>query len=135
MSFKALILALLVGTSLLLQGCISFNSLADARDGKGSGQVKEYSANRDQVWQQALAIIEESDLNLVNADATQGLILAQQPIAPLSLTAGQNVAIYVSESHGRTRVEVISRKALGDIEFVSKDWEDYILERLDQRFI
>src|SRR3989338_9135958 len=114
MSFKPLILALLVSTSLLLQGCISFNSLADARDGKGSGQVKEYSANRDQVWQQALTIIEESDLNLVNADVTQGLILAQQPIAPLSLTAGQNVAIYVSESHGRTRVEVISRKALGD---------------------
>lgn len=126
---------LLTVLTLLLQGCISFNSLADARNARGSGLAKEYNAARDTVWQQTLAIIAASDLNLVNADASDGLILAQQPVSPLSLTAGQNVAIYVSESFGRTRVEVISRKAIGDIEFISRDWEEYIIEQLDKKLI
>lgn len=126
---------LLTVLTLLLQGCISFNSLADARNARGSGLAKEYNAARDTVWQQTLAIITASDLNLVNADASDGLILAQQPVSPLSLTAGQNVAIYVSESFGRTRVEVISRKAIGDIEFISRDWEEYIIEQLDKKLI
>ncbi len=126
---------LLALTTLLLQGCVSFNSLADAKNARGSGLTKEYGANRDTVWQQTLAIVADSDLNLVNADASNGLILAQQPVAPLSLTVGQNVAIYVSENFGRTRVEVISRKAIGTIEFTSRDWEEYIIEQLDDKLI
>ena len=130
---RHIILSLL--TALLLQGCVSFNSLADAKNARGSGLTKEYSANHDAVWQQTLAIVADSDLNLVNADASNGLILAQQPVAPLSLTVGQNVAIYVSENFGRTRVEVISRKAIGNIEFTSRDWEEYIIEQLDDKLI
>lgn len=130
-----LTLTLVILLALLLQGCISFNSLADAKSARGSGLAKEYSANRDTVWQQTLAIVSASDLNLVNADASNGLILAQQPVSPLSLTVGQNVAIYVSENFGRTRVEVISRKAIGNIEFTSRDWEEYIIEQLDEKLI
>lgn len=126
---------LILLTALLLQGCVSFNSLADAKNARGSGLAKEYSANRDTVWQQTLAIVSASDLKLVNADVSSGLILAQQPVSPLSLTVGQNVAIYVSEQFGRTRVEVIARKAIGSIEFTSRNWEKYIIGQLDEKLI
>lgn len=130
-----LTLTLVILFSLLLQGCISFNSLADAKNARGTGLAKEYNAGRDAVWQHTLAIVDQSDLTLVNADAASGLILAQQPVSPLSLTVGQNVAIYVSEQFGRTRVEVISRKAIGSIEFVSRNWEAYIIGQLDSKLI
>lgn len=129
---KVLISSVIAG-SLLLQGCISFNSLADAKNARGTGNSKQYTATKAQVWRQALGIIEQSDLNLVNEDFSKGLILAQQPISPLSLTAGQNVAVYVSEAGDQTRVEVISKKAVGAIEFTSRDWEDYIIEHLDEQ--
>lgn len=130
---KKTLISTIFASSLLLQGCISFNSLADAKNARGTGVSKQYSATKAQVWQQTLGVIEKSDLNLVNEDFSKGLILAQQPIAPLSLTAGQNVAVFVSESGQQTRVEVVAKKAVGAIEFTSRDWEDYILEQLDER--
>lgn len=120
-------------SALLLQGCMSFNTLADARNGKGSGESREYSADFDTVWQQTLSVVRQSGLSLVNADTANGLILAQQSFSPLSLTAGQNVAIYVTKNGDRTRVEVISRKAVGEVEFVSRDWQDYIIEQLNAK--
>ncbi len=123
----------MLASSLLLQGCISFNSLADAKNARGSGSTKQYSASKAQVWQQTLGVIEASDLSLVNEDYSKGLILAQQPISPLSMTAGQHVAVFVSETGQQTQVEVVARKAVGSIEFVSRDWDDYILEQLDER--
>lgn len=133
--FSKLTPTLIILLSLLLQGCISFNSLADAKSARGTGLTKEYNASRDTVWQQIVAIVNKSGLKLVNADAAAGQILAQQPVSPLSLTMGQNVAIYVNEQFGRTRVEVISRKAIGDIEFVSRNWEKYIIEQLNSKLI
>ena len=133
--FSKLAPTLIILLSLLLQGCISFNSLADAKSARGTGLSKEYNASRDTVWQQIVAIIDNSNLKLVNVDAESGQILAQQPVSPLSLTMGQNVAIYVNEQFGRTRVEVISRKAIGDIEFVSRNWEKYIIGQLDSKLL
>jgi len=130
---KVLVVCALSGAA-LLQGCVSFNSLADAKNAKGTGEVRVYSAPKQDVWQKTVAIVQSSDLSIVSEDETKGLILAQQPISPLSLTAGQNVAIYVTESNGKTRVEVINKKAVGGIEFVSKDWDEYITEELDERF-
>jgi hypothetical protein len=130
---KKTLISTIIASSLLLQGCISFNSLADAKNARGTGVSKQYSATKAQVWQQTLGVIEKSDLNLVNEDFSKGLILAQQPIAPLSLTAGQNVAVFVSKSGQQTRVEVVAKKAVGTIEFTSRDWEGYIIEQLDER--
>lgn len=119
----------------LLQGCISFNGLADAREGQGTGQIKEYTASEQDIWIYTLSVIKQSDLKLVAEDVPNGVILAQQPISPLSLTAGQNVAVFVTKQRDRTRVEVVSRKAIGEIEFVSRNWETFILEKLNERFI
>lgn len=130
---KKYALSLLLLSCLALQGCISFNSLADARNAKGTGMSKVFSAKKEKVWQQALSVIEASDLTIVSEDEAKGLILAQQPISPLSLTAGQNVAVYVTDANGQTRVEVISKKSVGEIEFVSTDWDEYILEKLGIR--
>ncbi len=130
---KKLSLVFVLMSCVALQGCISFNSLADARNAKGTGMSKVFNANKSKVWQQALSVVEASDLTIVSEDEGKGLILAQQPISPLALTAGQNVAVYVSDANGRTRVEVINKKSVGDIEFVSTDWEEYILEKLGSR--
>lgn len=127
------VISLVAASTLMLQGCISFNSLADAKNAQGSGMTKEFFAKKDRVWQQTVSIIEASDLSVVNEDETKGLILAQQPISPFSLTAGQNVAVYITEKGDRTRVEVINKKAVGAIEFVSRDWDEYILEKLGER--
>ena len=81
---------------------------------------KTYAANKARFWQQTLGVIEKSDLSVVNEDFNKGLILAQQTGFPLSLTAGQNVAVYVSDAGDQTKVEVISKKAIGEIEFTSK---------------
>lgn len=35
----------------------------------------------------------------------------------------------------RTRVEVSNRKTVGAIEFVSRDWDEYILEKLGERLL
>ena len=103
------------------------------KNARGTGMSKTYAANKAQVWQQTLGVIERSDLSVVNEDFNKGLILAQQPVSPLSLTAGQNVAVYVSDAGDQTKVEVISKKAIGEIEFTSKNWEKYVIEQLDER--
>lgn len=129
---KKLIAALAL-SSVLLQGCISFNSLADAKDAKGTGVAKTFTTDKSRVWQTTLSIITASDLKLVDENEDKGLILAQQPISPFSLTAGQNVAIFITDVGGRTRVEVVDKKSVCEIEFVSKDWDDYIIEKLSER--
>lgn len=128
-------ISLVLICSVLLQGCISFNSLADAKSAKGTGLSKDYSASKQTVWTQTISIIRQSKLSLINDDVDSGLILAQQPISPLSLTAGQNVAIFVSENNGKTHVEVVGKKAIGSIEFTSRNWESYIIEMLDKRLM
>ncbi len=128
-----MVLVALLG-SLLLTGCISFNSLADARNSKGEGLIREFSKDKESVWQQTLAIVRHSDLKLVEDNPEKGLILAQQPVSPLGLTVGQNVAIYIYGVGSKTRVEVISKKAIGEIEFTSKNWESYIIEKLIENF-
>lgn len=129
---KKLIIATVLSTA-LLQGCLSFNSLADAKAAKGTGEIKEYSAAKAQVWQKTLGIIRNAELSIVTEDYNNGLILAQQPIDPLAMTAGQNVAIYINERSGKTRVEVINKKAVGAIEFASRDWDSYIIEELNKK--
>lgn len=118
-------------SALALSGCLSFNSLADARNGKGEGEVRNYSASKNDVWRKAVVIIKESKLDLITQDTGKGYILAQQPMSPMGLTAGQNVAVFIDERAGKTRVEVVGKKAVG-IEFVSRNWEKHILEKLDE---
>lgn len=125
---------LIVALFCMLQGCISFNSLADAKNAKGEGLVKEYRASKQEVWQETLAIIRQSKLSLVDDNIDKGIILAQQPIAPFSLTVGQHVAIFLSEYKGITRVEVVNKKAVGNIEFTSTNWDNYIIEALAKHF-
>ena len=62
----------------LLQGCISFNGLADAREGQVTGQIKEYNASEQDIWIYTLSVIKQSDLKLVAEDVPNGVILAQQ---------------------------------------------------------
>lgn len=129
---KKLIIALIAINCFLIQGCVSFNTLAEAKNAKGYGSSQSFSSGKDDVWNATLRVVERSNLSLVVKDEEQGMILAQQPFNPFGMTAGQNVAIYVSDDFGKTNVEVISRKAVGEIEFVSKNWEKYILKELGQ---
>lgn len=130
---KKLFIALIAINCFFIQGCVSFNTLAEAKNAKGYGTSESFSASKDTVWNAVLRIVEQSNLSLVIKDEDKGMILAQQPFNPFGMTAGQNVAIYVSDNYGKTNVEVISRKAVGDIEFTSKNWEKYILKQLAQR--
>ena len=129
---KILVMIFVAVSAISLQGCISFNSLADAKNSQGDGEMRSYSADRGEVWRKTITIINQSKLDLISQDSDRGVILAQQPISPLSMTAGQNVAVFITERNGKTRVEVVGKKAMGSVEFVSRNWEKHLLKELDK---
>ena len=129
---KILVMIFVAVSAISMSGCISFNSLADAKNSQGDGEMRSYSVAKGEVWRKTITIINQSKLDLVSQDSDRGLILAQQPMSPLSMTAGQNVAVFITERNGKTRVEVVGKKAMGSVEFVSRNWEKHLLKQLDK---
>ena len=113
--------------ALLLSGCAT---MADSIDAKGTGQFRVYDKDYDTVWNAVLDVVTASQLDVVSRDKDNGQILAQRGMSALSY--GQNVAVFVETagSASRTRVEVVSKKAVAT-DVLARNWENYILEALD----
>ena len=128
--FKKLTLILIVSSLAFIQGC---STLADAKAGKGNGTVATYDATFDAIWSAIPALLKELELPVVNTNKSSGEVLAQNGISGFSW--GDNVAIYVEKVDGqiKTRVEVISKRALATTVFAT-NWETKIIQKLDQKF-
>ncbi len=115
--------------ALLVNGCAT---MADSIEAKGTGQYRVYDNDFDTVWDAVIDVVKTSKLELVSEDKGRGQILAQRGMSALSY--GENVAIFVEKEDGeiRTRVEVVSKKALATT-VLAKNWEEHILEELDSR--
>lgn len=105
--------------ALFLSGCAT---LADSVSSKGTGQFRIYEKDFDTVWSAVLDVIKVSKLQLVSENKGDGEILAQRGLSALSY--GENVAIFVEKqgSEVKTRVEVVSKKALATNVFAT-NWE------------
>jgi hypothetical protein len=114
----------------ILQGC---TTMADSIAAKGTGDSRVFDADVDSVWSAVLEVIDERDsLKLVSEDRTAGRILVQKGMSAMSY--GENIAIFIEPagSGDKTRVEVVSKRALSTTVF-AKDWEKYIVEKLDEK--
>lgn len=128
--FKKLAAMLFALTALAVtSGCAT---LADARAAKGSGVSRTYDAPHEVVWKTIPSVLSELGLPLVGENKQEGYILAQRGITAFSY--GENVAIFVESEGGvtKTRVEVISKKAMATNIF-APSWENDILNRLDEK--
>jgi hypothetical protein len=114
----------------ILQGC---TTMADSIAAKGTGDSRVFDADVDSVWSAVLEVIDERDsLKLVSEDRTAGRILVQKGMSAMSY--GENIAIFIEPagSGDKTRVEVVSKRALSTTVF-AKDWEKYIVDKLDEK--
>ena len=112
---------------LYIQGCAT---MADSISAKGTGQYRVYEKSFDEVWEAVISVVTGTQLSLVTKNKETGQILAQKGVSALSY--GENVAIFVERvgSVVRTRVEVVSKKAMATNVFAT-NWEKNILEKLD----
>jgi hypothetical protein len=128
--FSKFFAAFFAGAILLAaSGCAT---LADARAAKGSGVSRTYEASQETVWKAVPSVLAELGLQLVGDNKQEGYILAQRGISAFSY--GENVAIFVESVGGvtKTRVEVISKKAMATNVF-APSWENDILNKLDEK--
>ena len=115
---------------LFLPGCATY-TLADALAARGSGVSQEFEVPIERVWNVLPVVISELGLDLVTENREKGYILAQRGLTILSY--GENVAIFPQViSQNRTRVEVVTKRAVGRNIFAT-DWSDDILKRLNER--
>jgi hypothetical protein len=125
-----LLLALLVaGASVLQSGC---TTLADARMARGTGESRIYDTPPATIWNALPGVLKELGLDHVGDNRQEGYLLAQRGISLFSY--GENVAIFVDElaRAGRTRVEVVSKKAM-ETNIFAPNWAIDILNALAQR--
>ena len=122
-------IACVIFSLLLLQGCAT---MADSVAAKGTGEYRVYENSFDEVWEATIDVVTGTKLSLVTKNKQTGQILAQKGISALSY--GENVAIFVERegSDVRTRVEVVSKKAMATNVFAT-NWEQRIFEKLDLR--
>jgi hypothetical protein len=114
----------------VLTGCAS---LADARQGRGSGKKVTYAADWDQVWADLPEAIRTAGLSVVAVSKTDGEVLAER--GPTLWSWGENVAVYVvSRGAGHCEVEIVSKKTM-KTNVLAPDWTESILARLDREFI
>lgn len=120
-------LAGVVFVFLFVQGCAT---MADSISAKGTGPYRVYDESFDKVWEAVIDVVTGTKLSLVTKNKQTGQILAQQGISAFSY--GENVAIFVERvgSEVRTRVEVVSKKAMSTNVFAT-DWETHIFKKLD----
>jgi hypothetical protein len=77
-------------------------------------------------------VIEDVGLDLVSADRSDNVVLAQHAASAFSF--GENVSVFVRDlENGQTEVEVVSKAAMST-NVLANDWSDDIFEALDERF-
>lgn len=114
---------------LILSGC---TTLTDARNAKDTGTFRIFDAPFDSVWAVIPLAATEAGLTVVIENRSEGYILAQRGATFFSL--GENVAIFVerADSEARTRVEVVSKRAMATNIF-ARDWRAEVLDRIQQK--
>ena len=124
-------LTLLAGAgALAASGC---STVADARAERGSGVIVNYVASFEQMWSALPAVLKELGLKVAAENKAEGTILVEQGASAFSW--GERVAVLVERigTRGHTRVEVVSKGALG-VNVTATDWAKPIHEKLAQRF-
>src|SRR5262245_47888978 len=102
-----LILAL-TACAAMLSGC---TTLADARQGRGTGEKQGYARSYDDTWNAALCSIKANGLDLAGDNRSEEYILAQRGLTFLSY--GENVAVFIHRiAADQTEVEIVSKRAL-----------------------
>lgn len=120
-------IASLTITLLIASGC---STLQDARQAKGQGTTKVYSAPIDKTWATVRLAMAQIGLQLAGENKVEGYILGQNGMSLFSM--GENVAIFISKSkeENKTKVEVISKRAVATNIF-APNWETKLFEALD----
>lgn len=122
---RVLALVLAVAT-LSLMGCT--NTLADARDGRGTGLKQVYTASFDDVWEAIPRAAVESDLSMAGSFKDEGYMLFQRPTTMWSW--GERVAVFVEPLEPtRTEVEVVSKRSV-KVNVTARDWEPRLHDEL-----
>src|SRR5262245_52468181 len=93
--------------AMLPAGCAT---LADAKAGNGTGVSRMFDAPPEAIYGAMPGVLKEAGLDFVGDNRQEGYILAQRGITPFSY--GEHVAIFVETIGNRTRVEVVSKKAM-----------------------
>jgi hypothetical protein len=114
---------------LFVSGC---STMADSISSRGNGTIKVYDRAYDEVWEKAIEVVKDSNLDLVIDDQAKGMILAQRPISAFSY--GENVAIFLDavDTQDKTKVEVVNKLALSTTIFAT-NWESKIFKQLDEK--
>jgi hypothetical protein len=114
-----------LATVLLLTGCSSPKSVSNLA-GKGTKQT--FDQPFDVVWRAAVDGTQQGDLEILNADRSQGYISARRGVR--AHTFGENVGVWVkSLGPSRSEVEVVSRQAGPPVAWL-KNWEHEILRAI-----
>lgn len=124
----ALVFMILV--SMVQVGC---TTLADAKSARGTGTARIYDVTPDAVWTALPKAVKEAGLDYVGDNRNDGYALAQRGLSAFSY--GENVAMFIepSGSKDRTKVEVVSKRALATNVFAT-NWETVILDKLTAMF-
>ena len=109
-------------------GC---TTMADSIAAKGTGPHKIYEKPKSKIWPIAVEAVNAVGLQLVTANESSSMILAQRGITAFSY--GENVAIFVEDYEGqRCRVEIISKRAM-ETNILAPDWSNSIFKYIDSR--
>lgn len=116
-------------------GC---TTLADARAGQGTGQVRVYDASWDKVWSTIPVVLKDLGLKEEGFHKGSGYVVAQSTVPMLrslpGVGVGENIAIFVdkADSPNQTRVEVVAKNKFSVDAFANK-WEGRVHEQLATR--
>ena len=110
---------------------LSRTTLADAKAAMGTGTSRVYEHPFEVVWDATVESVTISGLDLLSADKSNGMILAQRGMSGFSY--GENVAVRVTESEAKTstRVEVVSKRRFA-LNFTAVNSARRILDCLDK---
>ncbi len=126
---KLFSVVLVLAAALAHTGCAT---LADAKNERGSGEVRVYSHSKDVVWDGLIEVLGSTELEIVSENKAEGMVLAQRAMTAFSY--GENVAIFVEEVNGRvsTRIEIVNKRALAT-NITAANWADRIFDKLDEK--
>jgi len=128
MAIKSLSRLFIVFAFLFQSGCAT---VSDAKDDRGTGEVRVYPRSKDLVWDVLLDVLGTTDLKIVSKDKDEGVILAKRGMSEFSY--GENVAIFVEaiDEKPSTRVELVNKRAVSTNN-TAADWATIIFNRLDK---
>jgi hypothetical protein len=112
----------LVALAVVLGGC---TTLADARQGRGTGEKRVYASSYDATWNAVLCSIKGTGLDIVGDNRSEEYILAQRGVTFFSY--GENVAVFVRRiAADQTEVEVVSKRSL-QTNILAPNWSGEVL--------